>query len=135
MFPAFFEHLKGKETCSTSEEVQAALNKMVDGGNAFDIYKSAEEIYPYITVLIRGEYAYIWYAPDESSAGCQVYGKDLGLDPDGAVNFYIPEITEIGNDYIITKEQALQVVLAFMELEDWPTCYEELPDCVKWEEL
>ena len=72
MISAIFEHLAGKKICSTPEEVRAILNKMVDGGNAFNIYKSADALYPYISVLTRGEYTYIWFAPeDESSAGFQ----------------------------------------------------------------
>ena len=51
------------------------------------------------------------------------------------MNFYIPELTVTPNDYILSKETALQVVLAFMELEEWPACYEEMPSCVEWEEL
>lgn len=135
MIPAIFEHLEGKETCSTLEEVRAILDKTVDGGNAFNIYREQDALFPYFSVLTRGEYAYIWYAPDESSAGIQAWGEDLGLDPEGSVNFYIPELTVTPNDYILSKEKALQVVLVFMELEEWPGCYEELPDCVEWEEL
>lgn len=75
------------------------------------------------------------YAPDESSAGIQAWGEDLGLDPEGSVDFYTPELTVTPNDYILTRETAFQVVLAFLEMEEWPTCYEELPDCVEWEEL
>lgn len=135
VIPAIFEHLEGKETCSTLEEVRAVLDKTVDGGNAFNIYREQDALFPYFSVLTRGEYAYIWYAPDESSAGIQAWGEDLGLDPEGSVNFYIPELTVTPNDYILSKEKALQVVLAFMELEEWLGCYEELPDCVEWEEL
>ncbi len=135
MIPAIFEHLEGKETCSTLEEVRAVLERKVDGGNAFNIYKEQDALFPYFSVLTRGEYAYIWYAPDESSAGIQAWGEDLGLDPEGSVNFYIPELTVTPNDYILSKETALQVVLAFMELEEWPACYEEMPSCVEWEEL
>lgn len=135
MISAIFEHLAGKEICSAPEEVQAILNKMVDGGNAFSIYREQDAVYPFLSVLTRGEYAYIWYAPDESSAGIQAWGEDLGLDPEGTVKFYSPERTEIVNDYILTRETAVQVVLAFMELEKWPACYEEMPDCVEWEEL
>ena len=135
MIPAIFEHLEGKETCSTLEEVRAVLERKVDGGNAFTIYKEQDALFPYFSVLTRGEYAYIWYAPDESSAGIQAWGEDLGLDPEGSVNFYIPELTVTPNDYILSKETALQVVLAFMELEEWPACYEEMPSCVEWEEL
>ena len=136
MISAFFEHLAGKEICSTPEEVKATLDKMVDGGNAFNIYKTADSLYPYISVLTRGEYTYIWFAPeDESSAGFQAYGEELGLDPEGSVDFYIPELTVTPNDYILTRETAVQVVLAFLEMEKWPACYEEMPDCVEWEEL
>ena len=135
MIPAIFEHLEGKETCSTLEEVRAVLERKVDGGNAFNIYKEQDALFPYFSVLTRGEYAYIWCAPDVSSAGIQAWGEDLGLDPEGSVNFYIPELTVTPNDYILSKETALQVVLAFMELEEWPACYEEMPSCVEWEEL
>ena len=135
MIPAIFEHLEGKETCSTLEEVRAVLERKVDGGNAFNIYREQDALFPYFSVLTRGEYAYIWYAPDESSAGIQAWGEDLGLDPEGTVRFYIPELTVRPNDYILSKETALQVVLAFMELEEWPACYEEMPSCVEWEEL
>ena len=51
MIAAIFEHLAGKEICSTPEEVKATLDKMVDGGNAFNIYKTADSLYPYISVL------------------------------------------------------------------------------------
>ena len=135
MIAAIFEHLAGKEICSTPEEVKATLDKMVDDRNAFTIYREQDAIFPYFSVLTRGEYAYIWYAPDESSAGIQAWGEDLGLDPEGSVDFYIPELTVISNDYILTRETAVQVVLAFLEMEEWPTCHEELPDCVEWEEL
>lgn len=135
MIAAIFEHLGGKEICSTPEEVRAVMDKMVDGGNAFTIYREQDAVFPYFSVLIRGEYAYIWYAPDESSAGIQAWGEDLGLDPEGYVDFYIPELTVRPNDYILTRETAFQVVLAFLEMEEWPTCYEEMPDCVEWEEL
>ena len=135
MIATIFEHLEGKETCSTLEEVRTVLDKTVDGGNAFNIYREQDALFPYFSVLTRGEYAYIWYAPDESSAGIQAWGEDLGLDPEGTVRFYIPELTEICNDYILTREKALQVVTAFMELEKWPACYEEMPSCVEWEEL
>lgn len=135
MIPAIFEHLEGKETCSTLEEVRAVLERKVDGGNAFNIYREQDALFPYFSVLTRGEYAYIFYAPDESSAGIQAWGEDLGLDPEGSVNFYIPELTVTPNDYILSKETALQVVTAFMEMEEWPACYEEMPGCVEWEEL
>ena len=135
MISAIFEHLEERETCSTLEEVRTVLDKTVDGGNAFNIYREQDAVYPFLSVLTRGEYVYIWYAPNESSAGIQAWGEDLGLDPEGSVDFYIPELTVTPNDYILTRETAFQVVMAFMKLEKWPACYEEMPDCVEWEEL
>ena len=135
MISAIFEHLEERETCSTLKEVRTVLDKTVDGGNAFNIYREQDVVFPYLSILTQGEYAYIWYAPDESSAGIQAWGEDLGLDPEGSVDFYIPELTVTPNDYILTRETAVQVVLAFLEIEEWPTCYEEMPDCVEWEEL
>lgn len=67
MISAIFDHLGGKETCSAPEEVRAVLDKTVDGGNAFNIYKNEDSLYPYLSVLTRGEYVYIWYAPEEES--------------------------------------------------------------------
>ena len=135
MISAIFEHLEERETCSTLKEVRTVLDKTVDGGNAFNIYREQDVVFPYLSILTQGEYAYIWYAPNESSAGIQAWGEDLGLDPEGSVDFYIPELTVTPNDYILTRETAVQVVLAFLEIEEWPTCYEEMPDCVEWEEL
>ena len=51
MISAIFDHLGGKETCSAPEEVRAVLDKTVDGGNAFNIYKNEDSLYPYLSVL------------------------------------------------------------------------------------
>ena len=45
------------------------------------------------------------------------------------------EELEVGNELVCSKEKAIQVVLAFMEQSQWPSCIEELPNCVQWEEL
>ncbi len=42
---------------------------------------------------------------------------------------------EIRNEYVCTKETALQVILKFMCYDECPVCFEDLPDCVEWEEL
>ena len=138
MVPMIFEHFAGKEVCSTEAEARAAFAQAVDGVNAFNIYTDADGVYPYLSVMVNGNCAYIWYAPDEESAGFQVYGNDLELDAEGDMVFYINTPTEemqVPNNYVCSKETALQVVLEFMKREDWPTGYEELPNCVEWEEL
>lgn len=140
MVPMIFEHFAGKEICSTEAEVQAVFAKAVDGVNTFNIYETTDtdSMYPYLTVMVSGDYAYIWYAPDDESAGIQAYGDNQDLDPEGVTIFHLAtptEETEVPNDYVCSKETALRVVLEFMNREEWPTCYEELPDCVEWEEL
>ena len=138
MVPMIFEHFAGKDICFTAAEVQAAFAQAVNGVNTFNIYTDVNVVYPYLSVMVNGDCAYIWYAPDEESAGFQVYGDDLELDSEGSTVFYLTTPTEemqVPNDYVCSKETALQVVLDFMKREDWPTCYEELPDCVEWEEL
>ena len=57
MLPAIFEHLEERETCSTLKEVRTVLDKTVDGGNAFNIYREQDAVFPYLSVLTRGEYA------------------------------------------------------------------------------
>ena len=138
MVPMIFEHFAGKEVCSTEAEVRATFAQAIDGANAFNIYTDVNGVYPYLSVMVNRDCAYIWYAPDEESAGFQVYGDDLELDPAGDMIFYINTPTEemqVPNNYVYLKKTALQVVLEFMKREDWPTCYEELPNCVEWEEL
>lgn len=138
MRPMVFEHFCGKDLCGTEDEVRAVLGKTVDGKNEFIIYIDSDGEFPYLSVLVKGDYAYIWYTHSENLAGYQAYGEDLGLDPDGDTIFYIGTGTEemyIPNRYVNTKERVLQVVLEFMNFSKWPTSYAELPACVEWEEL
>lgn len=140
MFPLFVEGLNGKTICRTAEELRTALSKTVNGVcadniNAFDIYQSPDRLYPYLSLLVRENCAYVWYAPADDSRSFQAYGEDAGLDPNGDTIFYISEQTYIWNRYVSSKEKALQIILAFAALEVWPERYEELPDCAKWEEL
>lgn len=137
MVPMIFEHFAGKEICSTEAEVRAVFAKTANGMNEFHIYKSPDSFQWYLSVLVNGDFAYTWYAPDDGSAGFQVYGDDLNLDSEKTTVFYISNSEKmwIYNDYVCSKETAMRVVLEFMNREEWPTCYEELPDCVEWEEL
>ena len=96
-----------------------------------------------ISVLVNGKAAYLFYAPfdDSVGAGFQAYGEDedgFELDPDENTVFYgntPTEEIEISNEYVCSREKAIEVVLAFMDCDEWPSRYEDLPDCVEWEEL
>lgn len=138
-----FEHFSGKDLCGTEDEVRAVLGKTENGKNEFIIYTAPDQETglddgpPYIILLVKGEYAYIWYTHSEDMAGYQAYGEELGLDPDGSTIFYLTATEEmyVPNRYVATRERALQAVLGFMALDRWPACYEQLPKCVRWEEL
>ena len=143
MIPLYFEHFCGKDFCTTGEEVRAVLAKDVDGFNEFIIADApaapGDSPYPYLSVLVKGDCAYLWYAPDDSSAGLQVYGpEDSPLDPEDSTVFHITPAGEqlwVGNCYVCPRQTALEVVLAWMALPAWPACLEEMPGCVEWEEL
>ena len=88
---------------------------------------------------MKDRHAYLWYAPNDGSAGIQAYGpEDLGLDPDGSTAFHITpggEVLEVCNNYVCPLEAAAEVLLAWLDLPGWPARTEELPALVRWEEL
>ena len=96
---------------------------------------------PYLTVLINGEHAHIYYEPTDEydSAGFEACGESYGEDDsDGVTIFYtnIPtEEIEIWNGYVNTKDTALNVIAEFLNYDEWPVCFEDMPLCVQWEEL
>jgi hypothetical protein len=141
--PLFFEHFLGKESCATPEEVRAVLAKSLDGYNEFIVadapWVPGAGPYPYLSVLVKDRHAYLWYAPDDGSAGIQAYGpEELGLDPHGFTAFHITpggEVLKVCNDYVCPLEAAVEVLLAWLDLPGWPARTEELPALVRWEEL
>ena len=143
MIPLFFEHFLGKESCATPGEVRAVLAKSLDGYNEFIVadapWVPGADPYPYLSVLVKDRHAYLWYAPNDGSAGIQAYGpEDLGLDPDGSTAFHITpggEVLEVCNNYVCPLEAAAEVLLAWLDLPGWPARTEELPALVRWEEL
>lgn len=138
MKPMIFEHFSGKDICSTEDEARAVLGKTVNGVNEFIIYQDTDSTYPYISVLVNGEYAYLWFTPEEDHPGFQAYSAGVELDPDESTIFYVntpTEEMEIPNEYVSSKETVLQAVLEFMGCTKWPASFEELPACVQWEEL
>ncbi len=143
MTPMVFKHFAGEDICSTVDEVKTVFNKDINGVNEFIISNDSDSQYPYLNILVSRRSAYIFYAPFDGSvgAGFQAYGEDedgFELDPDGITIFYVntpTEEVEIGNEYVCSLEKALQVILAFMSYNKWPVRYEDLPNCVEWEEL
>ncbi|NBI09351.1 hypothetical protein D1641_04860 [Colidextribacter sp. OB.20] len=125
-------HFLGKNTCETIDDVQRTLDQSVDGVNEFFI-RQEHTMYPHLIVLINGLYAYVTCVPTEEAAGTQAFSdeSETDLDPDGISIFYTntpSEEIEIYNDYVISKDLAVQVVKEFVETG-------RLSSCVEWEEL
>lgn len=142
MIPMMFYHFCGEDVCTTAEDVKVVLQKEIHGVNEFRMTSSVESAYPYLSILVNRDFAYLFYMPQEDSdiAGFQAYEEEneLDLDPDGVTLFSVntpTEELEVSNESVCSKEKATQVVLAFMEQSQWPSCIEELPNCVQWEEL
>lgn len=90
-------------------------------------------MFPYLTVLINGSYAYVYCVPNEVDAGLLAFSEDAetDLEPDGISIFYTntpSEEIEIYNDYVIPKSLAVEIVKEFAETE-------KMSDCAEWEEL
>lgn len=139
MTPLIFEHFQGKDLCAAREEVRATLEKDLDGYNEFIVYGPGDGVFPYLSVLVKGDCAYLWYVPDDESAGIQAYAPEGSpLDPEGSTIFHVTPAGEplwVGNNYVCPRRTALEVALAWLELPAWPACLEEMPGCVEWEEL
>ena len=125
-------HFGGKALCTTWDEVAQTLEQTVGGVNEFFIAED-HTMYPHLTVLINGSYAYVTCVPTEEAAGSQAFSEnvEVDLDPNGISIFYTntpSEEIEIYNDYVIPKTLAIQVVKEFVETG-------KMSNCVEWEEL
>ena len=125
-------HFLGKNICATMEDVEETLAQSINGVNEFFIVKE-HTMFPYLTVLVNGAYAYVTCVPTEEAAGSSAFSDDVetDLDPDGISIFYTntpSEEIEIYNDYVIPKSLAVQIVKDFVESG-------RMSDCVQWDEL
>ncbi len=125
-------HFLGNSVCTTMDDVLKALEQSVDGVNEFYIAED-NTMFPYLSVLINGAYAYVICVPNEEAAGLQAFSDDveMDLDPDGISVFYTntpSEEIEIYNDYVIPKCLAVQIVKEFVETG-------KMANCVEWDGL
>ena len=125
-------HFGGKSICATWDEVAQALEQTVDGSNEF-FFVAEHTMFPYLTVLVRGDYAYVYCVPNEVDGSLIAFSDDAPTDlpPNGISIFYVNTPTEeiqIYNDYIIPKALAWTVVKDFVETG-------EMSSCVQWDAL
>ncbi len=125
-------HFGGKNICATWDEVAQALEQTVDGSNEFFIV-AEHTMFPYLAVLVRGDYAHVICVPNEADGGLLAFSDDAPTDlpPGGISVFYTNTPTEeiqICNDYVIPKSLAWAVVKDFVETG-------ELSSRVQWDAL
>ena len=132
MKKAEIHHFLGSNVCATMDDVLKTLEQSVDGVNEFFIVEE-HTVYPYLSILINGAYAYVICVPNEEAAGLQAFSDDdeMDIDPDGISVFYTntpSEEIEIYNDYVIPKSLAVQIVKEFVETG-------QRANCVVWDGL
>lgn len=125
-------HFLGKSICTSMDEVLKTLEQSVNGVNEFYIAED-HTMYPHLTVLTNGSYAYVTCVPTEEAAGSQAFSEnvEVDLDPDGISILYTntpSEEIEIYNEYVIPKTLAIQIVKEFVETG-------MMSNLVEWEEL
>lgn len=125
-------HFLGDAVCETVEDLEKTLAQSVNGVNEFFIVKE-HTMFPYLTVLVNGAYAYVYCVPTEEAAGSLAFSDDAetDLDPNGISVFYTntpSEEIEIYNDYVIPKKLAEQIVKEFAETG-------RMSERVQWDEL
>lgn len=136
MFPVIIEYAGGTVRCETLDRVEQVLLQPTGEWEEYILSGDSDRVYPYLSLLVRAQYAYLWYAPDDDSAGFQAYGQDTDLDPEGVTIFRTnSERLEMPNDYVNYKQDAVRAVLDLLAGDSWPTTYDQMPDCLEWEEL
>ena len=88
-------HFGGKNICTTWDEVAQTLEQTVDGVNEF--YIAAEHtMFPYLAVLVKGDYAYVHCVPNEADGSLIAFSDDTltDLPQDGISVFYTNTPTE-----------------------------------------
>ena len=82
-----------------------------------------------LTILINGDLAYLWYAPNEGHPGFNSVGIDPGnwkdqitFSQEGQGDF------SMGHAVVLHVERAYQVAAEFFETHS-------LPRCIEWTEL
>ena len=119
----------GKTECSNLIELQKILkHRSHNNSNEFELRTESE--YPFLTILIKEEFACVHYFKDENDCGHYAYVDNNGIKEEyivfnmGSKN----SETEISKDLVIPVEQAYIAAIDFFN-----TC--EMSNKMKWFEL
>jgi len=111
-------------------ELERALRVRHDDANSFWL-SHGKETKPALSILVRGDLAYLHYFPDDSHPGFSSIGAVRELKRDGTTTFFLdtPEQEqEIVNSSIVSFSEAVKVAKEFFISKD-------LPEAIKWFEL
>lgn len=112
----------GKTECHNLNELQEVLkHRSKNNSNEFELRPDLE--YPFLTILVKDEYACVHYFKDENDCGHYACVGDNGLEDEyiifnmGSEDFK----TEISKDLVIPIEQAYIVALDFFYTNEMST--------------
>ncbi len=119
----------GKKDVNTAEDLNSVLNIRTDN-NTNEFLLSGSFKYPYLSILINGNYATAIYVSDETDGILQSIGGKLGLNMDKTTTFFTGTKEQeicVWNEYVLSVEKAKDIAIEFF-------LKHELPTCVKWSE-
>src|SRR6266508_5609040 len=90
--------LTGTHEVSDLRELDAILSRRQDGKNWYWLAHGTD-LYPTLTLVVKGDLAYLWFVPNHSNPGFNSIATDHGLDPNGSTTFSISEHT--GDDIVV----------------------------------
>jgi len=123
-------HFGGVEECDSIAKLHAVLEKRY-GNNANEFWINNKQKTPCFGVMVKDEYAYIQYFPDDESAGFVGKVENNNLPPEEIMIFYtntVDEEIEVLNEMVVLFSEVEKVVIDF-----YNNC--ELSKCLNWNVL
>lgn len=106
-------------------EIEAILTKRAASGyNSF--WLAHEELYPVISMLVKGDLAYAYYIPGDRQAGYCSVGNVANLEGDWTIFRLDNQDQPILNDAVIRFSSALEIAKEFFRSRELPRCSEWL---------
>jgi hypothetical protein len=115
---------------SDEEALERALRVRYADANSFWLTHDHEKN-PAVSILVRGELAYVHYFPSESHPGFASVGSCENVARAGSTIFFMDSVNqeqEILNASVVPFSKALKAATEFFS-------HKELPSCLEWTEL
>jgi hypothetical protein len=122
-------HFGGEAECKTIEELDSIMNlRYGTGVNEFLI--CGDKKYPYLAVLVKNNYAFLSFFPEDEEFIYQSKGMYTSLDPNEMSTFYTGTPTveiEVWNEFVVPFDKAKEAAIEFFSSL-------ALPVCIDWSE-